>query len=57
MLTENKIREIFAESGRTRFKDLMKYLEVRHSGNYDKKVAEDNAKALVKEMKEQGVQG
>ena len=50
-LTESKIREIFAESGKMTVKEMMSYLEARHSGNYDKKVARDNAKELVADIK------
>lgn len=56
-LTESKIREMFAESGKTTVKELMSYLEFRQSGNYDKKLANDNAKEMVKEMRGQGIKG
>jgi len=50
-LTESKIREIFADSGKMKVKDLMSYLEHRHSGNYDKKIARSNAKEVIAEAK------
>lgn len=50
-LTESQIREIFAESGKMTVREMISYLEARHSGNYDKKVARDNATELVADMK------
>jgi len=50
-MSEMKIREAMAESGKTRVNDLMKYMKAHYAGKYDIKVARENAKELVADMK------
>lgn len=50
-LTEDKIREAIAESGKTKTSEMMSYLERFHKGNYNKVVAKKNATELANEMK------
>lgn len=47
---ESKIREIMAQSGKMKVKQLMDYMKARHAGKYDPKVARENAKELVADM-------
>lgn len=51
-LTESQIREIFAESGKMTIREMMAYLENKYSGLYDKNLALQNAKELIKSMRD-----
>lgn len=46
-LTEDQIREIFAESGKMKASQMMSYLKSRYAGQYDSKVARANAKEMA----------
>lgn len=50
LLSEDKIREIFAESGKMTVREMMSYLESRYSGKYNKELAKRNAKELISQM-------
>ncbi|NQX83972.1 MAG: hypothetical protein HRS57_02135 [Mycoplasmataceae bacterium] len=49
--SESEIREMIAESGKTKITDVMVYLERRMKKPYDVKLARKNARELIKEMK------
>lgn len=46
-----KIREAIAESGKTRIGEIMSYLKYRYDGRYDVKMAREQAREMVKEMR------
>ena len=49
-MDEDKIRQVMAESGKMKVKQLMDYMKSRYEGKYDPKVARENAKELVADM-------
>jgi hypothetical protein len=51
MMSEDKIRQALAESGKMTVRDMMAYMKRMHAGKYDVKLAKKNAKELVADMK------
>jgi hypothetical protein len=49
--SESEIRQAIAESGKTKVKEMMAYLEIFMNKPYDKKLARKNCSELAKEMK------
>lgn len=52
--TESELREMIAESGKTKVKEMVQYVEIqmnRLNKTFDKKVLQKNAKELAKGMK------
>lgn len=52
--TESEIREMIAESGKTKVKEMVQYVEMRMkrlNKDFDMKTLQKNAKELSKEMK------
>lgn len=52
--TESEIREMIAESGKTKVKEMVQYVEMRIkrlNKDFDLKMLQKNAKELAKEMK------
>ena len=49
--TEFEIREMIAESGKTKQREIMSYLRLHMNKEYDLKVAARNAKEMIREMK------
>lgn len=52
--TESEIREMIAESGKTKVKEMVQYVEMRMkrlNKDFDLKMLQKNAKELSKEMK------
>lgn len=50
-MSESKIRQAMAESGKSTVKQLMDYMKAKYPGQYDINVARANAKELVADMK------
>lgn len=51
-MSQFEIREALAETGQTTINQMIKWMDVKHKGKYDKKVARAEAAEMVKEMKE-----
>ena len=51
-MNDLNIREVLAESGKLTVSQMMNYLKSRYNGKYDIKTARNEAKDLVREMKE-----
>jgi hypothetical protein len=50
-MSEGKIKEAMAESGKTNVTLLMGYMKARYEGKYDVKLAKQCAKEIVKELR------
>ena len=50
MMSEDEIKQIMVDSGKTQVKQLLSYLKSRYDGKYDKKLAREIARELVSEM-------
>ena len=51
MMSEDKIRQALAESGKMTVRDMLAYMKHKHAGKYDMTLAKKNAKELVADMK------